>query len=200
MKLKVLAALIALLELGASCSSTPSAPPDAKMPSVYRGDASTSASLGDMPWRKLYDDPVLQGLIERALAKNFDVEVAYTQILESEAQLGITAADQSVFVNGVAQAPYQAINAARGRSTSRRVAFFPQVGISASYQLDLFGKLASATGSARNQLALDRKLRPTRSWPRSFASCDRLLSTTRARRCARVHASKRSWRAKKTCG
>ena len=31
----------------------------------YRGDALTAASLGDVPWRKLYDDPVLQGLIER---------------------------------------------------------------------------------------------------------------------------------------
>ena len=151
MKLKVLVALIALLELGSSCSSTPSGPPDAKMPSVYRGDASTSASLGDMPWRKLYDDPVLQGLIERALAKNFDVEVAYTQILESEAQLGITAADQSVFVNGVAQAPYQATTGNRPINVPSS-AFYPQAGISATYQLDLFGKLASATGSARNQL------------------------------------------------
>lgn len=148
---KIVAALIALLLLGASCSSTPSAPPDAQMPNTFRGDSSTAASLGNVPWRKLYDDPVLQGLIERALAKNFDVEVAYTQILESEAQLGITAADQSVFINGVAQAPYQETTGNRPINVPYS-GFYPQVGISASYQLDLFGKLASATGSARNQL------------------------------------------------
>jgi outer membrane protein, multidrug efflux system len=151
MKLQIVAAFIALLELGASCASTPSAPPDAQMPSTYRGDASTAGSLGNVPWRKLYDDPVLQGLIERALAKNFDVEVAYAQILESEAQLGITAADQSVFVNGVAQAPYQVTSGNRPINVPSS-AFYPQAGISASYQLDLFGRLASATGSARNQL------------------------------------------------
>jgi outer membrane protein, multidrug efflux system len=151
MRLKIVAALIALLELGASCASTPSGPPDAQMPSTYRGEESTAASLGNVPWRTLYDDPVLQVLIERALAKNFDVEVAYTQILEAEAQLGITAADESVFVNGVAQAPYQATTGNRPINVPSS-AFYPQAGISASYQLDLFGKLASATGSARNQL------------------------------------------------
>lgn len=151
MRLRILAALIALLEIGASCASTPSEPPDAQMPSTYRGTESTTSSLGGVPWRKLYDDPVLQGLIERALTKNFDVEVAYTQILESEAQLGITAADQSVFVNGGAQAPYQVTSGNRPINVPSS-AFYPQAGVSASYQLDLFGKLASATGSARNQL------------------------------------------------
>jgi outer membrane protein, multidrug efflux system len=151
MKLKILAALIALLELGSSCASTPSGPPDAQSPSTYRGEASTAASLGDVPWRKLYNDPVLQALIERALAKNFDVEVAYTQILEAEASLGITAANQSVFVNGGAQAPYEEITQERPPNVPASQ-FSPQVGISATYQVDLFGKLASATGSARNTL------------------------------------------------
>ena len=151
MKLRIVVALIALLELGASCASTPSAPPDAQSPSTYRGEASTATSLGAVPWRKLYNDPVLQGLIERALAKNFDVEVAYAQILEAEASLGITAANQSVFINGVAQAPYEEITQTRPPNVPSSQ-FSPQVGITASYQLDLFGKLASATGSARNTL------------------------------------------------
>jgi outer membrane protein, multidrug efflux system len=149
---KVIAALIALLELGASCASTPSAPPDAQMPNTFRGEASTATSFGNIPWRQLYNDPVLQDLIARALVKNFDVEVAYTQILQSEAQLGITAANQSVFVNGVLQAPYDAISGTNKPPSYPSSQFYPQGGISASYQLDLFGKLASATGSARNQL------------------------------------------------
>ncbi|HEY1868798.1 MAG TPA: TolC family protein [Candidatus Cybelea sp.] len=150
--MKLILALVALVQLIASCvPNTPSAPPDAQLPSVYRGDASTAASLGNVPWRQLYDDPILQDLIQKALARNFDVEIAYANILQAEANLGITAANQSVFVNGVVQAPYQATtgNKAPGTPSSE---FLPLAGITANYQVDLFGKLASATGSARNQL------------------------------------------------
>ncbi|MGB8520604.1 MAG: TolC family protein [Candidatus Tumulicola sp.] len=150
--MKFVVALIALVQLIASCvPPTPSAPPNAEMPQVYRGEASTASSLGDLPWRKLYEDPVLQGLIEKALARNFDVEIAYASILEAEATLGITAANQSVFVNGNVQAPYQATAGGKPPGTPNSE-FYPQLGIGASYQVDLFGKLASATGAARNRL------------------------------------------------
>lgn len=150
--MKFAIALAVMVQLIASCvAPTPPAPPDAALPSVYRGGADATTSLGDMPWRKLYEDPVLQGLIEKALVHNYDVEIAYTAILEAEARLGITAANQSVFVNGNLQAPYQATagNKPPGTPDSE---FFPQLGIGASYQVDLFGKLASATGAARDRL------------------------------------------------
>ncbi|MBV9333392.1 MAG: TolC family protein [Candidatus Eremiobacteraeota bacterium] len=150
--MKLLLALVALVQLIASCvPNSPSAPPDAQLPGVYRGDASTAASLGNVPWRELYDDPVLQGLIQKALAHNFNVEIAYTNILQAEANLGITAANQSVFVNGVVQAPYDATTGSKAPGTPSSQ-FLPLAGITANYQVDLFGKLASATGSARNQL------------------------------------------------
>lgn len=150
--MKFVLALVALVQLIASCvPNTPSAPPDAQMPSVYRGDASTAASMGNLPWRQLYDDPVLQDLVQKALAHNFNVEIAYTNILQAEANLGITAANQSVFVNGVVTAPYQATTGTKAPGTPSSE-FFPSAGITADYQVDLFGKLASATGSARNQL------------------------------------------------
>jgi multidrug efflux system outer membrane protein len=149
---KLVIALIALVQLIASCvPPTPSTPPDAGLPSVYRGEATTASSLGGVPWRKLYDDPILQALIEKALTHNFDVEIAYTRILEAEANLGITAANQSVFVNGVVQAPYTVTTGGKPPGTPN-TEFFPQIGIGASYQVDLFGKLASATGAARDQL------------------------------------------------
>ncbi|HKE37951.1 MAG TPA: TolC family protein, partial [Candidatus Baltobacteraceae bacterium] len=150
--MKLLVALIALVQLIASCvPPTPSAPPDAQMPQEYRGNASTAASLGDLPWRQLYGDPVLQHLIEKALVKNYDVELAYTSILQSEAQLGITQANQSLFVNGIISAPYLVTTGSKPPGTPE-TQFAPEAGIAASYQVDLFGKLASATGSARDTL------------------------------------------------
>jgi multidrug efflux system outer membrane protein len=150
MKLSIL--ILTIVQLFASCvPPTPSAPPDAQMPNVYRGRASAESSLGNVPWRKLYDDPVLHGLIERAFTKNFNVELAYAAILEAEANLGIVAANGAVFVNGVLVAPYRA---ATGKKPPVFPSsdFFPQAGINAAYQVDLFGKLASATGASRNQL------------------------------------------------
>ncbi len=150
--MKFVLALVALVQLIASCvPNTPSAPPDAQLPGVYRGDASTAASLGNVPWRTLYDDPVLQALIQKALERNFNVEIAYANILQAEANLGITAANQSVFVNGVVQAPYDVTTGTKAPGTPSSQ-FLPLAGVTANYQVDLFGKLASATGSARNQL------------------------------------------------
>ncbi len=151
--MKLFVALLAFVQLIASCvpPPTPTAPPDAQLQPAYRGEASTETSLGNVPWRQLYDDPVLQKLIERALVKNFDVELAYTSILEAEAQLGITSANQAIFANGFLDTPFQAAagNKAPGTATSQ---FLPQLGVDASYQVDLFGKLRSATGVARDQL------------------------------------------------
>jgi multidrug efflux system outer membrane protein len=149
---KIVIALIALVQLIASCvPPTPSTPPDAQTPQTFRGEASTATSLATIPWRKLYNDPALQHLIEEALTKNFDVELAYAAILEAEANLGITAANQSLFVNGILQAPYQITTGNKPPGTPENQ-FAPEAGIAAYYQIDLFGKLASATGAARDRL------------------------------------------------
>lgn len=150
MKLALVLAL--LLRILASCvPPTSTAPPNAQAPATFRGAASQEPSIGDIPWRTLYDDPVLQTLIAQALVKNYDVQLAYTSILEAEASLGITVANQSVFVNGELQTPYTVIEGNRPLGTPE-TQFTPQAGIAASYQADLFGRLASASAASRNQL------------------------------------------------
>lgn len=151
--MKLVLAFVTIVQIFASCvPSTPSSPPDAQMPQTYRGEASTASSLGNVPWRQLYDDPILQNLIERALAKNYDVEIAYTSILQAEANLGITAANQSLFINGFLEAPYLITTGGNKPPTQPTTQFYPELGIAAQYQVDLFGKLASATGAQRNAL------------------------------------------------
>ncbi len=151
--MKLALVFAAIVQIFASCvPPTPSAPPDAQMPQTYRGEASTASSLGNVPWRQLYDDPVLQDLIQRALARNFNVEIAYTSILQAEANLGITGANQSLFVNGFLQAPYTVTTGGNKPPSQPINQFYPEVGLTAQYQVDLFGKLASATGAARNAL------------------------------------------------
>src|SRR5262245_46028418 len=56
--------------------------------------APAGQSFGDQKWWDVFQDPELQGLIRTALQNNYDVRIAATRILEAQAQLGITRADQ----------------------------------------------------------------------------------------------------------
>ena len=144
--------LCAVVQIAAACvPTTQKSPPDAQLPPAYRGAASTQASLGTVPWRTLYSDPMLQALIEKALIHNYDVELAYTNVLAAEANLGIVGANQAIFVNGIVQAPYDVTTGHKNPNCPSSV-FTPAAGIEATYQVDLFGKLASATGASRERL------------------------------------------------
>jgi len=50
--------------------------------------------LGDEKWWDVFQDKELQGLIRTALKNNYDVRIAATRVLQAQAQLGITRADQ----------------------------------------------------------------------------------------------------------
>jgi outer membrane protein, multidrug efflux system len=54
----------------------------------------TVQSLGDQKWWEVFQDPTLQELIRTALKNNYDVRIAATRVLQAQAQLGITHADQ----------------------------------------------------------------------------------------------------------
>jgi multidrug efflux system outer membrane protein len=150
--MRFLIVLCAIVQIAAACvPETQKSAPDAQLPTGYRGEASTQTSLGNLPWRQLYDDPVLQGLIEKALVRNYDVELAYANVLQAEANLGIAAANEAIFVNGLIQAPYEATTGNKNPNWPSSV-FTPAAGIAATYQIDLFGKLSSATGASRDRL------------------------------------------------
>src|ERR1700752_394923 len=74
--------------------------PIVAVPSSYRGmvpeqGAQTqTAPLGDQKWWDIFQDEQLRALIRTALAQNYDVRIAASRILEGQAQLGITRADQ----------------------------------------------------------------------------------------------------------
>ena len=56
--------------------------------------SSPAQSLGDEKWWEVFQDPELQALIRTALKNNYDVRIAATRVLQAQAQLGITRADQ----------------------------------------------------------------------------------------------------------
>ena len=110
--MKPIAAFVAVLVVAASaaCTVGPNYKrPIVQVPDAFRGassglPAAAAASLADQKWWEVFDDPSLQALIATAVRQNLDVRIAATRVLEAQAQLGITHADQSPTVDAGAGA------------------------------------------------------------------------------------------------
>jgi len=153
----LLLGLLPIVLLSAGCAVGPNyRRPIVDVPGTYRGgmphDAAPPApeSLGDQKWWEVFQDKQLQDLIHTALQQNYDVRIAATRILEAQAQLGITRADQLPTVSAGAQAVNQ---------RNPRGKFFPayetsanQVNLALAWELDFWGKYRRATESARANL------------------------------------------------
>ena len=157
-------ALIGVAVLGSGCTVGPNyKKPAVNVPGTYRGLAAEetgktdSASLGDQKWWDVFQDQQLQSLIRTALQQNYDVRIAGARILQAQAQLGITRADQ-----------FPSVSAGAGISDQRsaRSKFFPafegstgQVNVSAAWDLDFWGKFRRATEAARANLLASESAR-----------------------------------------
>ncbi len=122
-------------------------------PSTPSGTATTqppAASLGDEKWWDVFQDKELQGLIRTALKNNYDVRIAATRVLQAQAQLGITRADQlpSIGVGGNITSQQSPQNGPIPSFESTR----GQLNASAAWNLDFWGKYRRATQAARANL------------------------------------------------
>ena len=147
----------ALIFCLAGCSVGPNYKrPNVDVPGAYRELPSeqpvnpNAASLGDQKWWEVFQDKTLQDLIRTALEKNYDARIAVARVLEAQAQLGITRADQFPSVSGGASDNNQhnpQIGPIPGYQTS-----LEQLNISGSWILDFWGKYRRATEAARANL------------------------------------------------
>jgi len=129
--------------------------PTVTVPEGYRGLApdagqQTSASLADEKWWTVFQDPQLQQLIRTALVQNYDVRIAATRILQAQAILGITRADQYPTITG---------GASTTNTRAQRTKVLPEfessaneVNLSLVWELDFWGKFRRATEAARASL------------------------------------------------
>jgi len=152
-----LTTLLLVVLLTAGCAVGPNYKrPNVNPPGVYRGvmpqEAAQPAteSLGDQKWWEVFQDEELQKLIRTALQQNFDVQIAAARILQAQAQLGITRADQFPSIAAGASAidqrsPQQKILPAFNSSAN-------QVSLSLAWELDFWGKYRRSTEAARANL------------------------------------------------
>jgi multidrug efflux system outer membrane protein len=99
-----------------------------------------------MQWAAVFQDEVLQGLIKEALTNNYDIRIAATRVLQANANLGITRANQLPSLGGSAAVQNERNAAYPGAPT------FDTLGLSLNYIVDFWGQYRRATEAARATL------------------------------------------------
>ncbi len=155
------AALLALAALGGcvSAGKRAPAPPAAAVvpPPAWR----TALNAGDpvtADWWRKFGDPALAALVERAISNNVDVAIAAARVEEARAAEALSRAQLLPQVGGTLPETQGQSVSALGQP-SRAISAQPSV--SASFDLDLFGRLKLASRAARAQLLASEGARDT---------------------------------------
>jgi multidrug efflux system outer membrane protein len=151
-------ALLALGFLLAGCTVGPKYQrPAIDSPGAYRGESPSQSSapsresLGNEKWRDVFQDPVLQQLIRTALQQNYDVRVAAARVLQAQAQLGITRANQFPMAGAGAQA-FSERNPKISSAFPSYETNVAELDLSVIWNLDFWGKYRRQTEAARASL------------------------------------------------
>jgi NodT family efflux transporter outer membrane factor (OMF) lipoprotein len=102
-------------------------------------------------WWRVFNDPVLDGLIERAYRDNLSLRIAGVRVLEARAQLGIAVGEfypQTQQVSGSLQYNRVSERSVAGLALSKFNYAQDQIGVGASWELDFWGKFRRAIESA----------------------------------------------------
>ncbi|MHC2462839.1 multidrug efflux system outer membrane protein [Bradyrhizobium embrapense] len=127
-----------------------------EVPASYRaaakGDA--DAAVPALAWWRGFRSPELTGLMESAQQYNLDIAVAIAQIVQADAQTGVSGAALLPSISGSANAERQKVATGSSSSLGGSSGTFSQynLGLSASYVVDFWGK-NRATLSASEESA-----------------------------------------------
>jgi multidrug efflux system outer membrane protein len=149
--------LFLLVALMSGCAVGPNyRRPAVNAPVAYRGltpeesARNEAKSFADEKWWEVFQDEQLKALMRTALEQNYDVRIAAARILEAQARLGITRADQFPTITGEAAA-----SNLRTQQTKFVPAFTTSVtklALDFSWDLDFWGRYRRATEAARASL------------------------------------------------
>ena len=131
--------------------------PVVPVPPAFRGadnadiSSAPAGSLGDQQWAQVFHEPELQDLLRTALENNFDLRVAAQRVLEQQAQVKITRAQEfpQVSVGGTGLGAEFPDNLG---SSIQSPLTFGSYNLSASWTPDFWGIYRKQTQAARDQL------------------------------------------------
>src|SRR6266446_6617471 len=124
--------------------------PEVDVPVAWRLGPTEAGEISNIAWWDQFQDPVLSNLVLTALANNKDMEIATANVDQAFAQYGIVRSAQFPQVNAGASVVRErsSANIARGGQTFTDYG----VNLSASFEVDVWGRLRRATEAARASL------------------------------------------------
>lgn len=119
--------------------------PVVEMPPAYRGEdtQAEATSVADLPWWELFQDTALKGLIEEALANNYDLRIAASRVEQARYAVGVTRADlmPQVDYQGDAQRGRFMVPGQEENATGNSFLGAFQM----AWELDIWGRIRRAT-------------------------------------------------------
>jgi multidrug efflux system outer membrane protein len=146
----------------ASCVQGPDyARPEVSTPTQFRSPIALqeASSIADAPWWQVFNDPVLQDLINRALQANPDVAMAAARVDQARALVGVAKSE------ALPQIGYEG-----GIAAEKTFIPFPERptsaefwgwkgGISAAWELDIWGRIKRSTEAAQANMFAEEEVR-----------------------------------------
>ena len=128
--------------------------PEVQTEGLYRDleETKDTASIATLGWRNLFSDKNLQALIDKGLERNTDLRVAHTRVKAAEAVLMNA---RLSYLPSVVLAPYGSISGTEGAKAIKTY----NLAASASWEIDLFGKVTNAKREALAALEGSRAYR-----------------------------------------
>ena len=100
-------------------------------------------------WWTTFNDPVLTRLIQKVANSNFDVQIAAARVNEARANLKIASSRRLPGVNLPAGVTYSRSSESMGIPSSNNPVTAYSLGVDASWEIDLFGRISKTIESAK---------------------------------------------------
>lgn len=133
--------------------------PPTDPPPDYRGQVgpAEAASIADLPWWEVFEDPVLQDLVRQAIENNYDLKAAVARVEQAKALVGVA---QSPFYP---QIQYQG---SAGRQGQPELLLQPREtfdlfygAFSLAWEIDVWGRIRRSTEASRESLFATEEFR-----------------------------------------
>lgn len=140
----VTAGVLAALAGGCAVGPNYVAPDAAQAPAAWAEplEAGLTTRQADLArWWTVLNDPVLDGLIERAVRSNLDLRIASARLAEARAARGIAFSEFFPSVDGVGSYSRQRYSAGSGQGFRAGENDLYSIGLDASWEIDVWGRI-----------------------------------------------------------
>jgi len=147
----LLAGLLLLLVAGCMSVGPDYEAPELEVPAVWQEGADPALVPAEeevICWWTLFDDPLLEQLIAMGRQSNLDLRIAVARVKEARARLGVAAGENWPAVDAAGSAMRQR-GSENSLSQGSGTDSVYNVGLDASWEIDLFGRISRSVEAAR---------------------------------------------------